>query len=84
MKKEYTVPIFLNSNLNPAFSRANSAVINKYNRELLAIPEDLKVNFLEQLWKKEYLAKLISDNLGWCEISFSNKQDYMLFLLRWA
>ena len=76
--------IFENDIISPAVLRANSYLleINKEIIESIQDPKD-KVNYLENLWKKEFNARIEKSKDEWEQLIFENEQKLMLFLIKW-
>jgi len=78
----YSLTLFAESNINPAFVRANLAILKKHQQQLavLETAED-KLKKLTDLWKSEYNAEL-DDRLK--IINFKSEADLTMFLVRWS
>jgi hypothetical protein len=71
--------------MNPMFVRANSALIAKYSKSLLKNKEAGDgLRELEQLWQKEYKAKIVKNqNNVWEFVEFKDPNIATMFILKW-
>lgn len=78
----HILSIFTESNISPAFVRANLAILKKYQSEInsLKVPEK-KLLKLKTLWKIEYNADFNNQNNT---IEFNSESDLTMFLVRWG
>jgi len=69
----------------PAFIKANRHILQLYREQIKQIPISQKSNILEELWLKEFNAKLQKNknNNHWDTIKFDSEIEKTLFLLKW-
>lgn len=83
---KHSFQIINNSNIAPAFIKANSYLIE--NSSILSSEKEaLKGQaILEELWFAEFRGKLFYDQTvkAWTRVDFDTEQDLTMFLIRWS
>lgn len=81
----FTLCIYSNeSGMHPAFVRANSYIIKKYNKKLCLKKHESTSQLFQKVkiyWKKEWNI-IISDD--WNYLEFPSEYKLYIFLLRWG
>lgn len=69
---EYSINLIENNEVSIAFTKANTALLNKYS-----VNDN---DTLIELWQKEYGVDLVLPE----KLVFANNKDLTMFLLRWS
>jgi len=83
---KYSIPIVNDSDISPAFIKANSYLI-EHSSILSSEKNALKGRaVLEEMWLTEFRGKLFYDQTmkAWSRVDFDNEQDLTMFLIRWS
>lgn len=85
--KQFIIPVYLveKNQINSIFIRANFFLLTKFKDYFYGLSTDSeKIKKLKELWMQEFSAELIDSNSFVSDISFKNKEQMMIFLLRWS